>query len=194
MSMFYYNGLKSVEADPFAAADRIREVLEPVFLKQYEEIYDLVTSLPSGTTWADIRENTFESQEIVDANALDFHSVLYNQIVSLDRSSNGFANPMNIMYHITVLPNITLDNPLVVVFDKGQLKRKALLLEAAVVEDYSFRDVNNKDERLTEFEWNERKMAWSILSIDKTPGNVGLTFDPPNAKQSYFAVMDSKGY
>lgn len=186
MSIKIYDGLIAVDADVFTVATRIREVLEPSFIAKFGEIFRELKELPEGSTWSDSPRGMFVGEEKISGHSLDFR--LYSKIEEYNRSKIWTFSDADIMYQVTILPNMAGGNPLVMVFGGESREYIKAILAAGVAKEYGYWDNTDSLEDVTDEEWITRKKAWSSI-YDKSPVEVGVGFDSPSSMQCALSVM-----
>ena len=183
MSTKIYDGLISTTSDVFELNRKIRQVLEPVFLGKFYNIYETVNSLPNDASWSDTGGLFYGADEI-DKN--DY--VLYEKILKLHKTSMHTFSGADIMYDVLIIENFGNGNPLVMVFGEKSQEYIELLKTAGVVEEYGYWDNSDPDETVSDEEWETRKNAWKTLD-DKAPSEVGLLVSSPLRLQSLIHIQ-----
>lgn len=190
MSVKIYNGLISVENDPFVAAQKIREVLEPLFLSKFKEIYLKYKELPEGSQWDYYKEYFFNDTDKIEGLFLD--STLYKKMAELDKSAQLSLSDADIFYNVTLIPNgVKNGNPLILVFGNEADEYVNALLKAEVVLEFGYWDNVDPDESVTASEWEAREKSWSYLieGAGAAPSQVGLQFTNPSEYDVAYSLI-----
>ncbi len=185
MSTKIYDGLVAVDANVFTVATRIREILAPAFIARFGEIFEELQDLPEGATWDD-SNGMFTGKEVISGHSLDFR--LYKKIEELDKSKVWTFSDADIMYQVTILPNMAGGNPLVMVFGNESREYIKMIIDAGIVKEYGYWDNSDYPDDVTDEEWAVRKKAWSGI-FDNAPAEVGVGFGSPSAMQCALSVI-----
>lgn len=188
MSTTIYDGMIAVDADPFTAARRIREVLEPRFFKAFLEIRASLHALPAGSTWAD--SGRFDDDRIIEPRRIDVD--LHGKIMDLHRSTEWTFTTADIGYDVTLLPNGAGGEPLVLVFGEQARLYAQDLRGAGVTREYGYWDNSDRPEDVTAAQWKVRRQAWSGV-FDASPAQVGLGFSCPGWVECAMEVLRDRG-
>lgn len=192
MSIKIYNGMKARKNSPFEIATQIRNVLEPVFLKDFKSIYleyKNAISVNKNLAWDDVNYYFDDKQEIERIEKLIIDSVLYDKMSELHNDNRNTFSKADIFYDIGIYPNgIDGEHPLIMVFGEKANYYNNILLNSNVVEEYGYWDNSDPPESISDSQWAQRKQEWGILT-NAAPIDVGLGITVPSKmKTSDFCI------
>lgn len=197
MSIKIYNGFRSAVSEPdvFNFAARIRDIVEPIFVKKLNHYATLLHR--DELDWSN--EILFPNKQIsaIWENNLNSRNVriVYDVIDALRRQAERSFSEMDFGYEIALIPNMLDSNrPLLAIFSECQDYQEALRREG-LIEDYAY--YNNVEPELegeSPAEFKRRKKAWGAL-VDSyngrdTPASVGLMIPQISCIDSVVALRD----
>lgn len=188
MSIKIYEGMIGTSSDPFQVADAIRGVLEPVFYKKFFGYVDEASTLE---TKEEFEERFFIPSNLEGVNVwgeADYKfatlDTIWKYVDVLSRYNVHTYSELDFSYNVSIVPNKTEGNPLVLVFSEYSYYND--LISSGVVEEFGYWDNSDPDGDITDAEWEAREKAWGYrIEDDKSPSECGLQFSSPG-KTSIF--------
>lgn len=178
----------------FDAADRIRETIIPVFLDRFRQQQERLSERLQynvNLTWEDADLDEFpvnlpsDSQRILPANVNDYSQLstwesvqaLYGRMTELKNSTRRTLSPVDIFYDVQIMRGPE-DNTIVFkVFSECRDYTKALETQDWC-RDFSYWNNTDKDDDVTEKEWERRKQYWDAMPYTP-PSESAVGFTQP---------------
>lgn len=196
MSIKLYNWILVENANIFQLMNDIKSVIEPIFLKKMS--YNILTAgeaiLDSGDkeiTWNDTilmrlssshREEKLPTRDrigqLVD-KTIDLTDRLY-------RDMSVTFSDADIGYEVTILPGPDDNDVVFRVFSESDDYFKALK-NKNLGRDFSYWDNTDKDDNVSDAEWEKRKKYWESLP-QKSFSSIGLSFPNPSRIDTSIAL------
>lgn len=188
MSTKIYIGQRSTDANVFTTADRIREVVEPIFAAKFADACKRAEG-QEGELWSEVfglHGRLADDWDIpIKKSRWDTPETVYKLVRKLqDWPMHTFTEDIDFGYTVSLIPD-GRDNtlpPLVLLFseDAGDEYRKALE-DAGVVEAFGYWNNVDEPEGMDPKEWEQRKLAWDKLDV---PAEGGLQIEQPSRMQA----------
>lgn len=172
----------------FDAADRIRETIVPVFLDRFrqqqerlsERLQENINATWDETFLADLPSDNQRilHEYITDYSQCDTYALvraLYKRMTELKNSAKRTLSDVDIFYDVQVMRGPE-DNTIVFkVFSECRDYTKALETQGWC-SDFSYWDNTDKDNDVTEEEWERRKKYWDAMPYTPpSESSVGFT-------------------
>lgn len=178
----------------FDAADRIRETIIPVFLDRFRQQQERLSERLQynvNLTWEDAGLDEFpvnlpsDSQRILPANVNDYSQLrtwesvqaLYTRMTELKNSTRRTLSPVDIFYDVQIMRGPEDDTIVFKVFSECRDYTKALETQDWC-RDFSYWNNTDKDDDVTEKEWERRKQYWDAMPYTP-PSESAVGFTQP---------------
>lgn len=182
MSIKLYEGMIGTSSDPFQVADAIRGVLEPIFYKKFFGYVDEASTLETKEEFEErfyIPDN-IEKVNVWGESGYKSHTldIVWGYVNALSRSNSRTFSELDFSYNVSIIPNKTEGNPLVLIFSEYNYYTD--LINSGVVEEFGYWNNSDPGGDITESEWEARERAWGyLIEDDKSPSECGLQFSSP---------------
>lgn len=177
MSSKIYGGLRSTIRDPFELGLKVREIIEPIFMRKVDEAVTLLDANPETNL-----DNFFYplGGKPVD-RGFDNADTVINAVEKLRKSVRRTFSDYDFGYEVILIPNrYSAEKPLLMIFSEASDEYTQALLDADVVEEYGYWDNTDRPEEVTAKEWKQRKKAWgALLESFTSPAEIGLSIANP---------------
>lgn len=150
MSTKVYGGLRAVDSDVFVVADKIRAVLNPLFVKR------LVAQTP-------------DPKGLRDA---------HRRMLELKASAVHTFDPLDVGFDVLLLPALE-GPPLVLLYSEEASSYRRALVGAHACTDFSYWDNSDKPKNVKKAEWEDRRRQWDSLGDHSPPSECGLLLTEP---------------
>lgn len=178
----------------FDAADRIRETIVPVFLDRFRQQQERLSErlrYNVNLTWEDADLDEFpvnlpsDNQRILHEYITDYSQcdtyalvrALYTRMTELKNSATRTLSDVDIFYDVQIMRGPE-DNTIVFkVFSECRDYTKALETQGWC-SDFSYRNNADKDDDVTEEEWERRKKYWDAMPYTP-PSESAVGFTQP---------------
>ena len=201
MSTKIYDGLRAVDRNPFTVQRRIKEVIEPMFQKRFDQAYK-VADANKGKTWSEAFGPIFSpngpssewDSKVIPGFSYEVANQLYELVEALYESAYRTFTVLDFGYEAIILPNglSIRERPLVLVFSEraGGQYRDALI-EAGVVTEYGYWNNTDQPDGMSDDDWDERRRAWDKFEV---PSEDGLTIQQASKMNVTYKAAYPNGF
>ena len=174
----------------FDAADHIRETINPVFFDAFREQLDLLDERlqeNANATWDEtfLADLPSDNQRILPAyitdinqcSAFDKIDALYQRMSELKNCARRTLAPADIFYDVTIMRGPDTNTVVFKVFSENHAYTEALNTQDWC-RDFSYWDNTDRDENVTEEEWERRAQYWRDMPYKPT-SELSVGFSQP---------------
>ena len=203
MSIKQYDWILVKDANPFEIMEKIKKVIEPIFFECMSK--NIVTAaqvvIDAGdkqVTWNDTSFAALEPREGFQYSkkalpAKDRLHRLVNEMVRftdhLHKINSVTFSPADIGYTVCMLPGPDAGDVVFHVFSNLKAYNDALET-SGLGEDFSYWNNTDKDDRVSDEEWENRKNYWENMPR-KAFSDMGLSFSHPTVVETQMALNDT---
>ena len=202
MSIKQYHWILVKNADLFELMDKIKQVIEPIFFEKMSEnimiAADAVLNADGREiTWNDtplmaIEPNRcfqYSKEKLPEKDSLHWLVVeVINFSNHLNKINSVTFSKADIGYEVTMLPGPSKGDVIFRVFSEIDDYNKALSNQNFGT-DFSYWNNVDKDDNISDKDWNIRKSYWENFP-NKAIGGAGLSFSNPSVIETNMALDD----
>ena len=200
MSIKQYNWILVKDANPFEIMEKIKKVIEPIFFECMSKNIMIAAQVvidagDKQITWNDTSFAALEPREgfQYSKKALPAKDRLLGEMVRftdhLHKINSVTFSPADIGYTVCMLPGPDAGDVVFRVFSELKTYNDALKT-SGLGEDFSYWNNTDKDDRVSDEEWENRKNYWENMP-HKAFSDMGLSFSHPTVVETQMALNDT---